>query len=254
MKTILLLICYLMYFQVQGQTDTIVRCQEKNLLLPPNYNPSKKLQIPCDEIIVTLSNRGFLLTGFEKYGFELRIPQYVKPSDMMMTGTMIGYFDLKNNTDSIIYINHVGYTKDNMAIYIEDDINLKKGLEPNQSVRVRYHILHTMRYLFIRRLRTDTHTPVLEYLFRLFDHLTAMEKRRIADIFKIPIDKIIADEEIQLDILNVEKSLKMSKNIFCGITNLLRVNMKDGTGKNIDVPLGINFKIPMKYLKKVNYL
>jgi hypothetical protein len=68
---------------------------------------------------VVLAGYDYVFTGFEKYGYTLKIDtssSYIQ--DLKARSEIVGYFDLVNNTDSIINVCPFGWSVDQSAVYL----------------------------------------------------------------------------------------------------------------------------------------
>ena len=118
-------------------------CKGKNLLVPKGYIQKGYIQkenyvIPeCKDVEVILETYDFLFTGFEKYGYTLHIDT-TDIDNLIASSSIIGYFDLVSNIDSITEIFFSHWVLDNMGFNIvENENTIKQG----ETKKVKFTIL-----------------------------------------------------------------------------------------------------------------
>jgi hypothetical protein len=202
--------------------DSIFICKEKNLLVPEGYIVGDKLRgslSECKDAEAILEGYDYLFTGFEKYGYTLELDT----SDVQYLGVnsrIIGYFDLVNNTDSIINVCGIGAAGD-MIVFgrVLEDYNVT-FLEPGDSIKIKYTLFRG-----------------LWRINRSFD------KPLIPDIknenFIVPKNKIK-----YINHLHLLKRLKHSNECFCYGNSLYIIR-----GNYFRVA----FRIPAKYIRDIKY-
>ncbi len=171
----------------------------------------------CRNIEIISESYDFLLKGFEKYGYTLQIDTNYNLPELIVRNQVIGYFDLVNNTDSIIKSLAITWSIDNMAIGTE--IERDSLFKPGDSIKIKYTIFKGLTKI----ANTDFDFPII---------LTKME------------DSIITNKKKYIDNLTIAEKLKNSKAYF-RVYNKLNI-----CGKNIN----IIFMIPVKYIKEIQLL